>query len=62
MTYAEMADDVIRFADQKQISKFTVLGHNIGAKTAMNLACRFPDRISGMISIDTAPKSFVHDK
>jgi len=62
MTYKEMADDVLRFADAKDIDKFSVLGHNIGAKTAMTLACIHPDRVNSLISIDTAPKSFVNDK
>jgi esterase len=62
MTYQEMAEDVIRFADSKGIEKMELLGHNIGAKTAMTLACLHPDRVSALISIDTAPKSFVGDK
>lgn len=62
MTYAEMAEDVLRFADSKSIDKFTVLGHNLGAKTAMTLACAHPDRVNALISIDTAPKSFRNDK
>eukprot|EP00347_Sterkiella_histriomuscorum_P021002 403335639 len=62
MNYREMADDVLRYADQKQIEKFSLLGHNIGAKTAMTLACMYPDRVNSLISIDTAPKSFLNDK
>ena len=61
MTYDEMAKDVIRFIDQKQIENFTLLGHNIGAKTAMTLACKYPERVEGLISIDTAPKNFQKD-
>ena len=53
--YAVMSDDVIRFADQNQISKFTVLGHSMGTRTAMTIACRYPDRVDGVISIDAAP-------
>jgi pimeloyl-ACP methyl ester carboxylesterase len=62
MTYYEMADDVLRFADKKEIEKFSLLGHNLGAKTAMTLACSRPDRVTSLISIDTAPKSFLGDK
>ena len=40
-----MADDVVRFADSKKIEKFELLGHNMGAKTAMTLACLYPDRV-----------------
>lgn len=57
-----MAEDVLRFADSKAIDKFSLLGHNIGAKTAMTLSLLYPDRVKGLISIDTSPKSFVGDK
>ena len=50
-----LSDDIIRFADQQKIDKFTVLGHSMGARTAMTVACRYPDRVDGMISIDAAP-------
>ena len=62
MTYKELANDVLRYADHRQIEKLTLLGHNIGAKTAMTLACLYPDRVAAMISLDTAPVSFAHDQ
>lgn len=62
MTYKEMASDVLRYADQRQIDKFVLLGHNLGAKTAMTLACQHPDRVTCMISMDTAPLGFTQDK
>jgi len=62
MTYREMADDVVRYADKAHIEAFSVLGHNLGAKTAMTLACLRPDRVRCHVSVDTAPKAFVGDK
>ena len=56
-----MAHDVLRYADQHQIGQLTLLGHNMGAKIAMTLACRHPDRVNAMISLDTAPVSFADD-
>mmetsp|Transcript_16504 Transcript_16504/g.28029 ORF Transcript_16504/g.28029 Transcript_16504/m.28029 type:complete len:228 (+) Transcript_16504:349-1032(+) len=61
MTYKEMAEDVLRYADQRNIEKFTLLGHNMGGKTAMTLSCMHPDRVSSLISLDTAPLSFKTD-
>ena len=55
MTYEEMAYDVKVFADQRELEKFTLIGHNIGAKTAMMAATLYPDRVNGIISLDTAP-------
>ena len=53
--YKVMSDDVIRFADQQGLDKFTVMGHSMGGRTAMTLACRYPDRVDGFISLDAAP-------
>lgn len=57
MTYLEMAEDLIRFADAKHLEKLTLIGHNVGAKTAMMAAQMYPERIAGLISLDTAPVS-----
>ena len=55
MTYEEMAYDLKVFADQRDLERFTLVGHNIGAKTAMMTATLYPDRVNGFISLDTAP-------
>ena len=53
--YNVMADDVIRFADEQGLDKFTVMGHSMGGRTAMTIACRYPERVDGVISLDAAP-------
>eukprot|EP00826_Nyctotherus_ovalis_P030159 TRINITY_DN2397_c0_g2_i4.p2 TRINITY_DN2397_c0_g2~~TRINITY_DN2397_c0_g2_i4.p2 ORF type:complete len:214 (+),score=59.06 TRINITY_DN2397_c0_g2_i4:416-1057(+) len=62
MTHVEMAQDVVRYADSKEIEKFTVLGHSMGGKTAMTLATIHPERIDGIIVIDIPPKHSKNDK
>lgn len=57
MTYKEMADDVIRYADNKNIDRFTIIGHSMGGKTAMTLATLHPERIDGIIIVDAPPKN-----
>lgn len=54
--YSVMSDDILRFADQQHLDKFTVMGHSLGARTSMTFACRYSDRVDGCISIDAAPK------
>jgi pimeloyl-ACP methyl ester carboxylesterase len=56
MSYPEMAEDVIRHLDRLRINKFTLLGHSMGAKTAMNVATMIPERLDGLIIVDAAPK------
>jgi esterase len=56
MTYPEMADDVIRQMDALKINKFTLLGHSMGGKVAMHLSTKYPDRLDGLIIVDSAPK------
>jgi len=56
MTYSEMADDVIRHLDKLKVEKFTLLGHSMGAKTAMHIATKAKDRIDGLVIVDAAPK------
>ena len=48
MTFEEMADDVIRYLDKMNIEKFTLMGHSMGAKTAMQIATKIENRIDGL--------------
>lgn len=57
MSYKEMAKDIIRYADNQNIEKFTVLGHSMGAKTAMTLSMLYPERMDGVIVVDAPPKN-----
>lgn len=54
-SYEALSDDVIRFADELGLKEFSLLGHSMGGRAAMTTACRYPDRVDGVISIDTAP-------
>jgi len=56
-----MAEDVIRYADTKNVNKFSILGHSTGGKIAMILAMLYPKRINGIIVIDAPPKNAQRD-
>ncbi|MCX6953052.1 MAG: alpha/beta fold hydrolase [Verrucomicrobia bacterium] len=58
MTYAAMADDVVAWLDAQGIARAILLGHSMGGKTAMLLACRHPDRVERLIVADIAPKDY----
>ena len=55
MDHYAISDDIIRFADSQRLNTFTVLGHSLGGRAAMTTACRYPDRVDGVISVDSPP-------
>lgn len=56
--YDLMKDDLLEFMDDQSIEKAVILGHSMGGKTAMYFALKFPDKISSLIIVDIAPKSY----
>jgi esterase len=53
-----MADDIIDLLDKLDIPKITMLGHSMGGKVVMAAASKFPDRVDGVISVDSAPVDY----
>lgn len=53
--YDLMAEDLIELMDDEKISTADVIGHSMGGKTGMWLACKHPERVSKLISSDIAP-------
>lgn len=59
--YYLLAKDLLEFCNQHQINEPVVLGHSMGGKAAMQFALNYPDRISKLIVVDIAPKSYPED-
>lgn len=53
--YPHLAADVERFIHDHQIRHPIIIGHSMGAKTAMAIPLRQPDLIKMLISVDNAP-------
>ncbi|KAI8945292.1 alpha beta hydrolase fold family [Xylaria longipes] len=53
--YVAMADDVAGFISEHGLKEPTLIGHSMGAKTAMTLALDQPSLISDIVSVDNAP-------
>ncbi|EAW08465.1 putative alpha/beta hydrolase [Aspergillus clavatus NRRL 1] len=53
--YSAMADDVEKFIHQHDLAKCILIGHSMGAKTAMTVALRSSDLVSALIPVDNAP-------
>ena len=47
-----LASDIASLMDHLGIDKASVLGHSWGANVALNLAARFPHRVSSLVTID----------
>ncbi len=56
--YDWLSQDIRAYCEQHGLEQIQVLGHSMGGKTAMNLACRYPDLVSGLIVADIAPKYY----
>ncbi|EMC96883.1 hypothetical protein BAUCODRAFT_430976 [Baudoinia panamericana UAMH 10762] len=53
--YGALAEDVELFLQQHKLEKTTLIGHSMGAKTAMTVVLRHKVRISNLIPVDNAP-------
>lgn len=58
MDYAAMMEDVLGWLDAQGLDSVTLLGHSLGGKVAMTLACRHPGRVARLIVVDIAPKDY----
>jgi pimeloyl-ACP methyl ester carboxylesterase len=58
MTYPAMADDVLAWLDGQGLAQVTLLGHSLGGKVAMRLACRHPERVGRLIVVDIVPRDY----
>ncbi len=58
MSYAEMAQDVVAWLDAEGIERAILLGHSLGGKVAMLLACRNGARVERLIVVDIAPRDY----
>ncbi|KAI9043766.1 putative alpha/beta hydrolase [Aspergillus affinis] len=53
--YSVMAEDVTKFIHQQNLDQCILIGHSMGAKTAMAVALDSPNLVSALIPVDNAP-------
>jgi pimeloyl-ACP methyl ester carboxylesterase len=58
MTFEAMATDVLAWMDAHGLGRTTLVGHSLGGKVAMLVACCRPERIERLIVVDVAPKDY----
>jgi len=57
-TYDVMKDDLLQFMDEQAIEQATIIGHSMGGKTVMFFAKEYPERVTNLLVVDIAPKSY----
>jgi len=57
--YELLKTDLLEFMDEMKIKKAILIGHSMGGKTVMFFAKDYPERVSHLIVIDIAPKSYI---
>lgn len=58
MAYDDLVADVLAWMNARGLEKVDLMGHSMGGKVGMVLACRFPHRVNRLIVVDIAPKSY----
>jgi esterase len=58
MSYASMVADVQAWLDAHGVGPAEIVGHSMGGKVAMLLACRDPARVARLVVVDIAPKDY----
>ncbi|MEJ1222627.1 alpha/beta fold hydrolase [Sediminicola sp. 1XM1-17] len=56
--YDLLAKDVLEYKQHHQLQEVIVIGHSMGGKTAMQLACAYPNVVSKLLVADIAPKYY----
>ena len=60
MSYKGMTEDVVCFLDNNCLERIMLLGYSMGGKTVMQVALRFPERVSCLIVVDIAQVQYEH--
>ena len=58
MSFVEMMRDVLAWLDTQRLERVTLVGHSMGGKVAMLLACRHTERVERLVVVDIAPKDY----
>jgi esterase len=58
MSVEAMVGDTLAWLDARGVARATIVGHSMGGRTAMALACRHPERVERLVVVDVAPRAY----
>ncbi|MGC6505256.1 MAG: alpha/beta fold hydrolase [Coraliomargaritaceae bacterium] len=58
MRWAELSGDVLAYLDHAELDSVVLLGHSLGGKIAMRVACDHPQRVRQLVVVDIAAKVY----
>ncbi len=58
MSVEAMVADTLAWMGARGLARATLLGHSMGGRTAMALACRHPERVERLVVVDVAPRDY----
>lgn len=61
MDYLVMAQDILDTLDLLEIEKFSVIGHSMGGKIAMQLTAQASERVEQIVVLDIAPIAYTEN-
>lgn len=56
--YSHMVNDILAYCHANKLKTISLLGHSMGGKVAMQMACNHPTMIDNLVIADIAPKTY----
>lgn len=57
-TYEDMVQDLLEYSHFHKLSRFSIIGHSMGGKTAMFFADKYPELTDKIIVTDISPRNY----
>lgn len=58
MSHDDLANDILHYMAERNISTAHLLGHSLGGKAVMQFALTYPEKLQRLIVVDIAPKAY----
>ena len=56
--YIVLAQDLYNYVENKKLINYSIIGHSMGGKVAMQYALLYPEKLQNLVVVDIAPKVY----